>query len=96
MPTPNLIEALGRWYAPTAERWYAHCEACASLGCPAEGFEVFVDDVLNTPEESRDWLLASEPIPESAPFVRFRQYESPRAEDMVAGLFYRDYRGGKK
>lgn len=97
MATP-AIEKLKttRWYKAAAARYVAHCEACAKLEVPPEHFETFAVEVLNAPADKRDWLLAFEPIGNYEPFVRFAQYTTPRQEDMVSGLFYRDYRKGKK
>lgn len=98
MATPIDVEKLKstQWFTATCERWYGHCEACAALGVEAEPLEAFAAEVLNAPTAIRDWLLAAEPIPESAPVVRFRQYETPLQSEMATGLFYRDYRKGKK
>lgn len=98
MATPEDINKLKltRWFTRTCERWYQHCEACARLSVEAEPLEVFAAEVLNAPARIRDWLLTVEAIPESAPLVRLRQYDSPLQGEMVTGLFYRDYRKGKK
>ena len=82
----KIIKALGQWGEPTAARHRQHVEACDKYGIEPALFETFAVEVLNTPEDKRDWLLAFEPIPESAPFVRFRQYDTPMAAEMLSGL----------
>ena len=92
----QIIKALKQWGKPTVARYREHVAACANLGLDAEPFIAFAADVFGCPEDKRDWLLTPEPIPESAPLVRFRQYDSPLQKEMPTGLFYRDYRKGKK
>lgn len=85
-----------RWYKPAAERWRIHRKACVELQVESETFDVFASEVLNTPEDRRDWLLTPEPLGENlGAFTRFRQYETPVVSEMANGLFYRDYRGKK-
>ena len=83
-------------YLPTLKRHREHLDACASLGVEPDTFETFAVEVLNTPPDKRGWLLADEPIANYELFVRFAQYETPRQDEIVTGLFYRDYRKGKK
>lgn len=92
----KIIKALGRWGKQTAERHREHVELCNRLEIEPSSFEAFASDVFGTPEDKRDWLLTPEPLSDSAPFTRFRQYESPLQSEIVTGLFYRDYRGRKR
>ena len=86
----GLFLATRRWYA-------AHLKACESQGIEPDSFEVCANEVLNTPKEQRAWLLESDAaVPNYEPHVHYAQYTSPRQEDMVTGLFYRDYRKEKK
>lgn len=88
--------ALTRWFSPALEWHGRHLEACRNLEVEAEPFEKFAEEVLNTPEDKRDWLLTVEPLGNVEGFTRFRQYETPLQKEMVTGLFYRDYRKGRK
>ena len=95
MPKPDaIVKALGRWGKPTVERYRIYVAACAEYGIEPAPLMVIVGEVLNTPEDRRDWLLADEPIPESAPFVRFRQYETPKPSEQALGLAF--HRKGKR
>jgi hypothetical protein len=93
-----VIKALKstRWFTTTVTRWRGHCEACDRLGVESAPLDEFASDVLNTPEDKRDWLLTVEPVVNLEAFTRFRQYETPLQNEMPTGLFYRDYRKGKR
>lgn len=91
MLNPKILKALKRWAAPTVERYREHVAICERDGIEPSLFEAFASDVLTTPEDKRDWLLTFEPLPEFIPFVRLRQYESPRMEEQKLGIW-----GGKK
>ena len=97
MANTLLLKALGVWLEPT-RKWYAvHLKSCKALDIEPTPFGEYAEDVLNTPEKERDWLLADEDeAPAYQPTVRFRQYDSPLQSEMATGLFYRDYRKGKK
>jgi len=77
-------------YGPTCRRYQIHIEACQELGVLPETFETFAIEVLNTPPDKRDWLLSFEPIQNVEPFLRYRQYDTPIAPEMVIGW------GGRK
>ena len=83
-------------YLPTLKRYREHVEACEKSGVEPDTFISFANEVLNTPKDKREWLLSHEPIPNYEPHVRYAQYQSPRQDEIVTGLFYRDYRKGKK
>lgn len=92
----EIVKALRRWGKPTVEACRVHVAACESLELEPTPFFVFAADVFGTPEEKRDWLLSNEPAEAAGPRVHYAQYTAPRQEDMPTGLFYRDYRKGKK
>ena len=79
-----------RQYLPTLRRYREHLEACAKSGVEPDTFITFAVEVLNTPKDRRDWLLDSEPIPGYEPSVRFAQYDTPIATELVIGW------GGRK
>ena len=72
-------------YAATVKRYAAHLAACKELDVPPDPFELHAFEVLNTPKDRRDWLLADEPLQNYEAFVRFAQYETPRGEELVFG-----------
>ena len=87
MPNPEkIIKALGRWGKPTVERYRVYVEACQEYGIEPAPLMVVVGEVLNTPEERRDWLLDNEPTPEYAPHVSYRQYTTPIQSEQIVGL----------
>lgn len=92
----QIVRALKQWGEPTVTRYREHVKACEQLGVEASTFLAFASDVFGTPEDKRDWLLTVEPIANVEAFTRFRQYESPRLDQIPTGLFYRDYRKGKR
>lgn len=74
-----------RWYRAAREDYGIRVKACESLGAEPEAFETIAVEILNTPEDKRDWLLTSEPVANYQPFVRFAQYATPRVDEL-AGL----------
>jgi hypothetical protein len=84
----QLIKRLFKvgFYYPTLERHREHVAACAELGVEPDSFETFAVEVLNTPKDKREWLLADEPTVNYEPFVRFAQYQTPIAAEVVGGF----------
>jgi len=90
MTAQEIIKAFSKtkWWQPTVYRYRQHVETCERLECTAliEPFLKFVDEVMNTPEENRDGLLAVTELEPYVAFQHFRQYSSPIASEVLAGL----------
>lgn len=102
MPTVQDIIKLKetKWYAPAIKRWAIHKAVCEKFEAPVEPFENFASEILNALSLNREDtvrdMLAVDEVEPYQPTTRYRQYDAPRQQDMVTGLFYRDYRKGKK
>ena len=83
----KIIKALGRWGKPTVERYRIYVEACQEYGIEPAPLMVVVGEVLNTPEDKRDWLLDTPAVTEPyEPRVQYRQYDTPIMAEQIVGL----------
>lgn len=83
--TAKVIKAFAatRWYEPTVRRYHEHVEACERLDCKEliERFPRFVEEVLSSPEEARDGMLAIEELEPYTAFQRYPAYVEPTKEE---------------
>ena len=88
MPNPEkIIKALGRWGRPTVERYRVYVEACQEYGIEPAPLMVVVGEVLNTPEDKRDWLLDTpETMLNYEPHVHYAVYDTPIMTEQIVGL----------
>lgn len=98
MPTvKNPLEALKqtRWYGPTLKRWKLHLAACDTLHCPElkESLMKFAEEVMATPQASRDSLLTIEEQEPYEPFQRYEVYTEPTAENKKLKFYDAETRG---
>jgi len=92
MATPSdtitKLRACGQFLA-TLQRHREHMEACAKSGVEPDSFAKFAEEVLNTPADKREWLLAPDEVANYEPATRYAQYEMPKGEDLLFGTHRR-------
>lgn len=81
---------LTKWYGPALKNWAIRRAVCEKFGSPVEPFETIATEILNALEHGkvdtvRDMLAIADVEPYQA-HVRYKQYDSPIAPEMIVGL----------
>lgn len=95
-----------RWHSAAQRKFNSYLEAHRRTHCQSLSvtWEQFASDILATPEHLRDDLLRLDLNEEereaaglrSAPGIRYRQYESPKADQLNVGLSTKPKEKGEK